>query len=556
MSKKATLMEGPRFLSLSLHEPGMTLMHRAGLGGLACTLAALARAVKTKSWPREQTPGWPWSSEDQPPWDVTEQSVVLDFGTPAGAQEYLQRLFAYAFQIKDDLIYLPGQYASEPSFEVRAFLQSGLTLTFLQHVTAKTMAKTPTAKQYDVGESAVPAEIQYRSCSAFRHQSGFADGFFRKDKSFNLEARIDVAGPLNPGAVVRHVGFNTDTGIDESSTTGLSLYFAIIGTIAMPVRGGQGLLIIPEVQDLKQFTRYRRHFTPTAARDCQSGSAGDAAMQAYARLSAVDAAIATKAPGCRVITLTSLPWASHQKSRSSVLQVIPGGDLWLKSFRVALHCLPPRIVVPKEEPVAEAGAATPRKKAPPQKNQGPPRAWWSDSVVRPLIADNLARQRPWYEGFLHLMTALDSNNKPIRDQLKYETKGLHTMIKEIPWNHEGEASIVRAVHVALRQRYGQIAADSSGPTRRKRFEKEYDKWRLGFAGAKTPDQFRNAICDLFSRAGGNAELKVAWPAVLPLLHDSRWSLTRDLALLALASYQGKENTEHAPPMADPSPASS
>jgi len=553
MSKKTSLIEGPKSLCLNLHEPGMTPMHRAGLGGLACTLAALARAVKAKSWPQEHTPGWPWAADDQPPWEITPQSVVLHFGAPTAAQEYLRRLFDYAFQTKDGLIYLPGQYATEPAFEVRAFLQSGLTLTFLQHGTAKTMAKETTVKQYDVGESPVPAEIQFRACSAFRHQGALADGFCGKDGSFLIERRIDVAGPLNPGAVVRHVGFNTDTGIDESSTTGLSLYFAIVGSIALPVRGGTGLLIIPVVGDLIQFSRYRRHFTPKEARDCQTGSGGDAALQAYARLSAVDAATAAKVPGCRVVTLTSLPWASQQKSRSSILQVNQGGEVWLQTFRIALHCLPPRIVVPKEEPPDQTGAGTPRKKASAKKPKGPPRAWWSDSVVRPLIADNLARQRPWYEGFRHLMTALDSNNKPIRDQLKFETKGLHTMIKEIPWDHEGEASIVRAVHIALRQRYGQIASDSSGPTMRKRFEKEYDKWRLGFAGAKTPDQFRNAICDLFSRAGGNAELKVAWPAVLPLLHDSRWNLTRDLTLLALASYQGKETPDSAPiPDSDPS----
>ena len=128
------------------------------------------------------------------------------------------------------------------------------------------------------------------------------------------------------------------------------------------------------------------------------------------------------------------------------------------------------------------------------------------------------------------------------------------MTQQIPWDHDGEATVVRAVHIALRQRYGQIAADSSGPTMKKRFAKEYDRWRLGFAGAKTPDQFRNALCDLFSRAGGNAELKIAWPIVLPLLHDSRWSLTRDLALLALASYAGKEAPAAEDAEPEPTPA--
>jgi hypothetical protein len=34
-------------------------------------------------------------------------------------------------------------------------------------------------------------------------------------------------------------------------------------------------------------------------------------------------------------------------------------------------------------------------------------------------------------------------------------------------------------------------------------------------------------------------LKEAWPQVLPMLTNEKWQLTRDLALLALASYQGK-----------------
>ncbi len=71
-------------------------------------------------------------------------------------------------------------------------------------------------------------------------------------------------------------------------------------------------------------------------------------------------------------------------------------------------------------------------------------------------------------------------------------------------------------------------------------KREYERLRLAFAGAKTADSFRHALTDLWSRAGSNSVLKETWPQVLPLLSVDKWQLARDLALLALASYQGRE----------------
>lgn len=119
------------------------------------------------------------------------------------------------------------------------------------------------------------------------------------------------------------------------------------------------------------------------------------------------------------------------------------------------------------------------------------------------------------------------------------------MTQEIRWDHPGEEIIVRAVHEALRCRYGRIAAESiKNPAAIKpRIQHEYERWRLGFSGAKTADTFRHALTDLWSRAGSNSVLKDAWPQVLPLLTTEKWQITRDLALLALASYRGKSNEE-------------
>jgi CRISPR-associated protein Cas8a1/Csx13 len=172
-------------------------------------------------------------------------------------------------------------------------------------------------------------------------------------------------------------------------------------------------------------------------------------------------------------------------------------------------------------------------------------AFRADSATRPWIAENLARGRPWYSGFAMLMTKRNpATDRPYRDQLTYpeERKGLHAMISDAAmWDSESERLVVQAVHEALGRRYARIADDHPNDlaARRNRFGAEYNRWRLAFAGAKTPQQFRQALCDLFSRAGRNAVLQKQWPEVLAQLRSENWRHARDLALLALCSYLGR-----------------
>ena len=77
MAKVAT--EYPKTLTMNLFAPGMSMMHRAGLGGLACSLRAIERDVQKKKLPENRRPGGKWA-KGEPPWTITEQSITLDFG--------------------------------------------------------------------------------------------------------------------------------------------------------------------------------------------------------------------------------------------------------------------------------------------------------------------------------------------------------------------------------------------------------------------------------------------------------------------------------------------
>ena len=87
MGKKLTSTLGdkgtapPDHLTMNLFDAGMTILHRAGLGGLASSLRYIERAWKSDVILTEELPGEPWSN-GKTPWDVSAQSITLRFGDP------------------------------------------------------------------------------------------------------------------------------------------------------------------------------------------------------------------------------------------------------------------------------------------------------------------------------------------------------------------------------------------------------------------------------------------------------------------------------------------
>jgi CRISPR-associated protein Cas8a1/Csx13 len=537
----------PDYLTMRLFAPGMSALHRAGLGGLACTLKAMKREIENGSLPKSRLLGP--SADGSPPWEIDEQTITLRFGKPEMAGKYLERLFEFAFAIRrDGLIWLPGQFETEPAAAVLADLQSGLTLTFLQHGKVRQLAKELSTKNYDVeGEGAPAISVEYRACSGFKHQDGWKD--FVDKNGVLVRGSLRVDGPISPGTVVRHVAFTGDTAAEDPPERMLPLCFAIVGCLALPVNRGVAALLVPEVESLIDFQYDRPAITPKTATQCQIANAADGALQAQLRLRnnpARQAHVASKArqlvgnglPGCYAMTFTPTAWASQQKSRVATIHVPRGEATALDRFDRALSYLPPRIVA---RTVKEASGRGKKKRVIERAE-----AFRSDSVVRPLIAENLALGRKWYAGFVRLMTRTNpATGKAYRHQLSFERKGLNDMISDQKmWDQEGEALFVRAVHEAIRQALGRIRDETDRNSKvlsqatKNRWDRFREKLRLDLAGSKTAAQLRFALADLFSRGGSNAVLRESWTKVLPTIR-SDWQLSRDLGLLALASYASK-----------------
>ncbi|HVX14816.1 MAG TPA: type I-MYXAN CRISPR-associated Cas8a1/Cmx1 [Pirellulales bacterium] len=555
---KVSKATSPDHLTMQLFTPGMSALHRAGLGGLASTLKSIERMHASGQLSDAKLPG-PMVGGD-PPWVIEPTSVTLHFGEPERAAAYLKRLFTVAFSIRrDGLIFLPGQFDSEPGAALLADLQSGLALTFLQHGKVRKLAKDPTTATYDPeGDGTPSVEVQYRKCSQFKHQLLWSE-FVEAKTGCIVADVIKVDGPVSPGTVVRHVAFTADTAAEDPPERMLPLCFAPVGCVALPVNRGVAILLIPEVENLVDFALDRPAMSPTTATECQIANAADAALQTQIRLRARQARDTAGIPGVYAMTFTPTPWASQQKSRVATIHVGHGDEKVLDRFECALSQLPPRIVVRTVKEAVGRG----RKKRVVERKE----SFRADSVVRPLIADNLALGRPWYAGFVRLMTRINpATSRPFRQQIPFECKGLHAMISDPDmWDHEGEALVVKAVHEAIRQSLGRIREDTDGkqaegkPRRplsqatKNRWERFREKLRLDLAGSKTASQLRFALADLFSRGGSNVVLRDAWAQILPVIHKD-WQLARDLGLLALASYAGKGGADEPPDAStEPSP---
>ena len=438
--KLETKPPAPDHLTMNLFAPDMSAIHRAGLGGLACTLKAIERQYESGLLSNKALPA-PFA-DNQPPWKIDDQSIILQFGVPAHAGEYLQKLFAFAFAIrKDGLISLPGQSTNEPSAAVLADLQLGLVLTFLQHGRVRTLAKEPTRASYDTDGDGLPGiVVEYRKCSAFKHQEGWKELIDKHNCLLTTTVRVD--GPVSPGSVVRHVAFTGDTAAEDPPSRMLPLYFAIMGCLPLPVSRGVAALLVPECDNLLEFQVDRPMMTPSSPKQCSIANAADGALQVQIRLKGHSTISGTMIPGCTAMTFTPTPWASQQKSRVATLY-IPSVDRNSKSlnrFERALNHLPTRIVGRTVRESMGKG----KNKVVTERTE----SFRSDSVVRPLIAENLALGRPWYAGFVRLMTKINpATDIPFRKQLSFEQKGLNAMISDpTMWDEEGEKLIVQAVH--------------------------------------------------------------------------------------------------------------
>ena len=497
-------------LAFHLADTSFTLLHRTGLAGLYMALSQLTKEQVTP--PEGLT------------WELKYRQIILSWqGHDLTA---LNWLLAESFQLNDGLIALRGLNYKTMREDAQIIVHQGILGTFLQHNSTHKSLGTRTKSLQFGGEDAPEIQVTYKALERYVYQE-FANNLCDRQGNF-LKQPISVAGWLNPGAVVRHVAFAADTSFEESPENAFVLLFAPVACYYYTLRSrlrdkrSQYALVVPEIIDLQLYAKYRQNsnLRNAAYQDFYACGLGDAGLRFLTYETTAELASTFKVSRCQVFTLGTVAWATQQKTRTD-LYVVEADAQICRNYQVCRNWLADKIV------------------------EGKDGNFVASSFAREMITDNLARSLPWYAGMADKV-----NSNELFQRLTYERGGLYQVVQKVQWDEERERLFVQACHEALSFIFGQINSQVESRSSNLEFQKELRnslikresvRIRSALGRCRNAATFREFIVDFFARAGRVPTLKQKWMELDRLIMASGdWKRTRDLALLALASYPGKE----------------
>ena len=195
-------------MTLQLDDRRLTMLHSAGIAGLAMTLAQLDKLYPQS---HQRPAGLNWS--------LDEIKIELFWtGDDAIALEWLLR---ESFKIDGDgLISLTGLIPVKMNFSARLAVHQGVVKSFLQHGASRKSADATTAISIDGKD----LEISYKKVVSYAHQNFTKD---LCDRQGRLQTKpIGIKGWLYPGATVRHNVDEKSTIFREPPELALALLFA------------------------------------------------------------------------------------------------------------------------------------------------------------------------------------------------------------------------------------------------------------------------------------------------------------------------------------------
>ncbi|MFN6474382.1 MAG: type I-MYXAN CRISPR-associated Cas8a1/Cmx1 [Nostoc sp. SerVER01] len=484
-------------LEFDLGNPSFTLLHCAGLAGLWMTLKQLERE---KVSPPEGLN-----------WQLSKRKVMLNWQD--SDKTVLEWLLKESFQINDGIIALRGLDSQTMRKDAQVIVHQGILGTFLQHTSTHKSIGTKT-ESLSLGEEEKEIQVTYKALQSYAYQD-FASNLCDKNGQL-LTKSINVAGWLNPGAVVRHVAFSSDTSFEELTENAFVLLFAPVACYYYILRSklrdkrAQYALVVPEITDLEKYAQYRqnKHLRYATYKDFHASGLGDAGLRFLTLEETVNITQTFGIPRCQVLTLGTVAWATQQKTRTD-MYVVEASDEICHNYRVCKDWLKDKSIEGKDSTFVVT------------------------SFAKELIAENLARKQPWYSEISEKV-----NSNEMFKKLSYERGGLYQVIQKVK-SDEREKLFVQACHEAINYTYGQVA-DKTKAGEIPNFERVTVRIRTGLSRCKNSDTFREFITDFWSRAGKIPTLQEHWEELMEfVMADKNWKKSRDLALLALASYKGK-----------------
>lgn len=468
-------------LELSLFNPNTLLPHRAGLAGLALALDALDAG---------DAPIAP---------NVTDETITLSWDI--SDREAVNWLMHQTYQIQDGYIHVPALWLK--SQERYTFTQ-GIISTLLQHSKQRTLAKDSQTLQFPGDENEAEIAVSFRPVLDCYYTRDLKDAFTSKGK---FKSTIALKGHHLPGLVECFI----NGAYQESPENFLALLFLPLACsyYKLPGPGLRSALVIPEIANLTDWVRRRKKLAGISYKQFRASGAGEAGLRFLLWERSSRDARRSGIEYCEAYQLGKQIWDGNQPYLKQEVYRIRAKPEMLDLYEQAAALFKSKVRVT---------------------NKG--ETWLATSQVLAWLANNLIADRPWYSGFFEFRKA--------HSIYPDDRNGLIKMTENL---NERDLILFDAVQGAFSALLYEEIQQANKQGRSLDYGQVTKKAIYRLQRPSTQQQFATALVEFLSRyrskpARGNG-LEIA-----ASLHSDRdWRKARDLALLAIATYQGKSKEE-------------
>ena len=423
-------------------------------------------------------------------WEVTEDAVKLAWDDETSDRDAVLSLIQQTYRIRDGCLNVP---ALKLDRQGKYTFTEGIATTFLQHSKQRKLDKNPTTITFPVDD------VEF-TCSFRKLEDCYYTGDFKE--AFNsrgaFKPKIPVKGHHLPGLVecFAHGAYQ------ESPQGWLALLFLPLACNYYQLPGYRSAIVIPEVNNISQWVKRRKDYSGSSYTKFRSSSSGESGLRYLIDERTIENNKDYRVNYCEVYQLGKQQWDGNQNYLKQAVYRVRVDDEILDLYDSAFQFFKPQIRTNKDG-----------------------ESWLAISKVLPWLCDNLIAGKPWYRGFYDFQ----------KQNELYERKGLVSMSQHLDSTEQKLFDAIQGAFGLYRWKQIKRARDQG---RKPDYEQITDKVVYRFQRPSTQQEFASALV-LFISQNRSISILGKGKEIYSWIHGKNWRQARDLTLLAIASYTGK-----------------
>ncbi|MGL5836745.1 MAG: type I-MYXAN CRISPR-associated Cas8a1/Cmx1 [Waterburya sp.] len=362
-------------------------------------------------------------------------------------------------------------------------------------------------------------KLKYRALNWYTHQT-FAEQLC-DEAGHLIDDYIQIVSWLYPGATVRHAKLHNFTKIEEKVEYAFALlflplvcqYFVLLSNSIKrdKKQAARYIIVIPDVCNFETAANRCWKSGEREYQDCFVTNLAEAALKYYSSAEEI-----TSPQNCQVLVYEKL----NKKSRQRIIFEIEDFTITPQAAKdyqfVSKNFIDNKIFVYDNQSFTV-----------------------KVNSIRAIIADNLAHSLPWWWNLWEKLYEADPfESEDLDQQLVFNRRGLLAMLEQ-DTKLQIYQDFICAFHEVLRKIYAKTYdRKKSRAENNQRIDKKYQSIRSELSRCYDQKSLEDFLADFLSRAGLNSSLYDQWKPILALIvSEMNWEKTRNLSLLALASYK-------------------